>query len=207
MCATYCAALGYRPVLENAKLLERNPKTILSFRTCKVKKAWSAVKPATFQGLVVQTERVGAGTGLASRLLYPIRPKKTRWCVKTILILDNDLGFLFWVGALLHDAGHKPFPALSVSQATELVGEFNLAIDLLIANFAVSGAGDLARNLRHESHVRIVAALPPGAQLEQLPPDADVAFRKPTEFDEHARSEWLDRIRRVLGENTGRPGF
>ena len=151
----------------------------------------------------MQTERDGYGIGLASRLLRPIRPKKTRWCVKTILILDNDLGFLFWVGGLLHDAGHKPFPALSVSQAIELLGEFSLAIDLLVANLAVSGAGDLARNLRHESHVRIVAVLPPGAEPEQLPPDADVAIRKPTEFDEHARSEWLDRIRRVLGENDG----
>ena len=81
------------------------------------------------------------------------------------------------------------------------------ALGIPCVNLAVSGAGDLARNLRHESHVRIVAALPPGAEPEQLPPDVDVALRKPTKFDEHARSEWLDRIRRVLGENTGRPGF
>lgn len=127
--------------------------------------------------------------------------------MKTILILDNDLGFLFWLGDLLHGAGLQPVPALSVSQATELLGEFNLAIDLLVANLAVSGAGDLARNLRHESHARIVAALPPGAEPEQLPLDVDIALRKPAEFDEHARSEWLDTIRRVLGENTGRPGL
>lgn len=127
--------------------------------------------------------------------------------MKTILILDNDPGFLFWLGDLLHGAGLKPFPALNVSQATVLLGEFNLAIDVLVANLAVSGAGELARNLRHENHARIVAALPPGPEPEQLPPDVDIALRKPTEFDEHTRSEWLDTIRRALGENTGRPGL
>jgi hypothetical protein len=127
--------------------------------------------------------------------------------VKTILILDNDFGFLFWLGDLLSGAGHNPIPALSVSQKTELLGELQLAIDLLVANLAVSGAGDLARNLRHESNVRIVAVLPSGAAPEQLPLDVDIALRKPAEFDEHARSEWLDRIRRVLGENTRRPGL
>ena len=155
----------------------------------------------------MQTEGDGHRTSLASGLLQPIRPKKTRSCVKTILILDDDLGFLFWLGALLHDAGHRPFPALSVSQAIELATEFHLPIDLLIANLAISGAADLARSLRHESHVRIVATLPPGAEPEKLPLEVDVALRKPAEFDEHARSEWLDRIRRVLGGNTGRPGL
>ena len=127
--------------------------------------------------------------------------------MKTILILDSDVGFLFWVGALLHSAGHKPFPALSVSQAIELLREFNPGIDLLVANLAVSGADDFARNLRDKSHVRIVAAVPPGAKPEQFPLDVDVVLRKPAELDEHARSEWLDRVRRVLGENTGRPGL
>jgi DNA-binding response OmpR family regulator len=76
--------------------------------------------------------------------------------VGTILILDNDLGFLFWLGQALTASHCKAFPATSITEAVSLIAQFKLKIDLLIMNPAVPGAADFMRSLRREQrHLRV----------------------------------------------------
>lgn len=74
----------------------------------------------------------------------------------TILILDDDLGFSFWLGHTLTAPHCDTFPAKSVAEAAALIGHFKLKIDFLIMNPAVPGASDFKRALRREQkHLRV----------------------------------------------------
>jgi DNA-binding response OmpR family regulator len=81
--------------------------------------------------------------------------------VATILILDNDLGFSFWLGQSLTAPHCRALPAKSVAEAVALIGQFKLKIDFLIMNPAVPGANDFTRALRREQrHLRVAALVP-----------------------------------------------
>ena len=77
----------------------------------------------------------------------------------TILILDNDLGFAFWLGMTLTAPHCAAFPAQSVGEASAMISAFNLKIDFLIMNPAVPGASEFTRALRAEHSLMRVATL------------------------------------------------
>ena len=82
--------------------------------------------------------------------------------VATILILDNDLGFAFWLGQILSAPHCTALPAFNVAEASELINHFDLKIDFLIMNPAVPGAEEFTRALRKEHTQMRVATLTPG---------------------------------------------
>src|SRR5579862_1947430 len=60
--------------------------------------------------------------------------------LKTVLILDDDLRFGFWLGHLLDAATvYSALPARSVPDATLLVRQLNLKVDVLVINLALTG--------------------------------------------------------------------
>lgn len=76
--------------------------------------------------------------------------------VTTILILDNDLGFCFWLGQALTGSQCKAFPATTITEAVTLIAQFRLTIDFLILNPAMPGAMDFMKALRLEQrHLRV----------------------------------------------------
>ncbi|GEM_PF-3176224 len=76
--------------------------------------------------------------------------------VATILILDNDLGFSFWLGHTLTAPHCEALPARSVEEAARLIGHFNLKVDFLIVNPSLPGVSDFTRALRREQrHLRV----------------------------------------------------
>jgi hypothetical protein len=66
----------------------------------------------------------------------------------TVLIIDNDLGFMFWLGQILNEAGYAVLPAKSASEAVELMSENNIEADLLIINPSLPGVVRLVGELR-----------------------------------------------------------
>src|SRR5690242_6812075 len=79
--------------------------------------------------------------------------------VTTILILDNDLGFCFWLGQALIGSHCKAFPATTIPEAVTLIAQFKLKIDFLILNPAVPGAMDFMKALRREQRQLRVAVM------------------------------------------------
>jgi DNA-binding NtrC family response regulator len=69
--------------------------------------------------------------------------------VETILLVDDDLGFVFWLGRVLDDAGYAAFPAKSVTDAAALIVQCRLLADLLIINSALPGAPAFVEELRN----------------------------------------------------------
>jgi DNA-binding response OmpR family regulator len=52
----------------------------------------------------------------------------------TVLIVERDLGFAFWLGRALDRIGYGSFPARDVPAAISLIRELNLIVDLLIVD-------------------------------------------------------------------------
>lgn len=85
----------------------------------------------------------------------------------TILILDNDLGFTFWLGQILSAPHCTALPAFNVAEASELIEHFNLKIDFLIMNPAIPGAEEFTCALRKEQGQMRVAKLTPATGREK----------------------------------------
>ena len=119
--------------------------------------------------------------------------------MKSVLIVDRDLGFVFWLGRVLDDTGYEAIPAREVPDAMQLLHELHAEIDLLIVNPALPGARDLIRTLRRNTHPIRVMALVDGPEPAVPPPGTEAARAKPTEVDEISRLEWVDSIDRLMG--------
>src|SRR5579872_1797384 len=77
--------------------------------------------------------------------------------LKTVLIIDNDLGFVFWLGHVLDAASYLAFPARSVPDAVMLVMQLGLSVYILAINPALPGASDLIASVhRSQRDVRVV---------------------------------------------------
>jgi DNA-binding response OmpR family regulator len=66
-----------------------------------------------------------------------------------IIVLDSDLGFVFWLAHTLVANGYLAFPATSVPEALRLIQALQAeSVDLVIANPALHGASELLDRLR-----------------------------------------------------------
>jgi DNA-binding response OmpR family regulator len=116
----------------------------------------------------------------------------------TALIIDNELGFMFWLGQILNEAGYAALPAKSASEAVGLLSENNIEPDLLIINPSLLGVVRLAAELRRSRPgLKVIASADVEDQMCKLP-GIDHFLLKPVRADEALRQIWLQTIRRLL---------
>jgi DNA-binding response OmpR family regulator len=112
-----------------------------------------------------------------------IRPAK-------VLIIDDELGFVAWLGVTLAANGYATIPATSLSAAKQLIEELNANPDLAVMNLELAGTIELIETLRRANlALKIIA-------IEDTTPLA-----RTIEVDGmHSRSEadWLMTVERVL---------
>jgi hypothetical protein len=117
--------------------------------------------------------------------------------VRNILLIDSDLGFVFWLGHILSGAGFEALPAKSVADAIALLSMLAIQIDLLIFNPYVEGAVNFAADLkRADRHLKTMAVVPEEMAVELS--GVDACKGKINRFDVPARDEWLSFIQRLL---------
>jgi hypothetical protein len=124
--------------------------------------------------------------------------------VKTVLLVDNDLSFAFWLGRALDQAGYEALPARSVSDARSLVGELRVAVDLLVIRASLPSAATLAEDLRRFcSDVRVI-----GIREEGVPPGrclwADLEAVKPEYNRDALAQEWIRTVQAAMVEKDAR---
>jgi hypothetical protein len=119
--------------------------------------------------------------------------------VKTVLVVDNDLGFLYWLGCTLCAAGYMALPAKNSQNAKELLGRLNVGVQLLIVNSSMPGARAFADMLRRsQGRLRIVALIGGGEQPTRAFPGADASQHKRSCLGEFSEIEWLETVERVF---------
>ncbi len=75
----------------------------------------------------------------------------------TVLIVDEDLGFVWWLGEILHNAGCTVVPALDCQQALNLVRELGVRLDLAFVDPALIAYPSMLEILREgQQSIKVV---------------------------------------------------
>lgn len=136
---------------------------------------------------------------LASKLQPFMRGHRA---MKNILIVENDLGFIFWLGGVLAGAGYEPWPACTVSEATELLEKAASPIDLLIINPSLPGVSKLVATLRQSQATLKVIAL--GAKIKTKLTGISAWHPKTGPVQDQAKQEreWIGAVKDVFMGHT-----
>ena len=118
--------------------------------------------------------------------------------MKSVLIVEDDLGFVFWLGGVLAGAGYQALPACSVSKATELVEEAASPIDLLIVDPSLPGVSRLIANLRRSAVALKVIALRAEVKTKLRGVNAWRPKSGPAQDPAKQKREWLEAVKDVL---------
>lgn len=118
--------------------------------------------------------------------------------MKTVLIVDPDLGFAFWLGHMLDQAGFEALPARSVPDAVQLLEELNVAVDLVLLNSALPDAASFVADLGLRQRPFKVIVVHDRPQTFELFPEADATRSKTEAVDEVACQDWIQTVKAVL---------
>ncbi len=119
--------------------------------------------------------------------------------VKTVLIVDDDLGFAFWLGQVLDRAGYETWPARSVTAAKSLMTEVRLAVDLLVITPSLPRALGFANSLgRCNADFKVIAVYEDLSDGIKPFPKASAVHQKPQTIDTAAKLEWVQLVTGVL---------
>jgi len=112
----------------------------------------------------------------------------------TILIVDDNLGFVVWAGRMLTDAGYAVMPAESVRHAKGLVDDHRLEISVLMVNPLLRGIPEFIDSLRAaQKTMRVVALEQPMAGVFGV----QTVVSRPTDVGIAESAAWLKRIERL----------
>ena len=116
----------------------------------------------------------------------------------SVLIVDEDLGFLGWLGDLFSEAGYRALPALNCRQALSLIKRFKLDVDVVAVNDELPGVtGMIGMLKRAHRPLKIVAIRNhAGERPGAIPVHATI--ERPSGWEPISRSVWLQKILSVL---------
>ena len=116
----------------------------------------------------------------------------------SVLIVDEDLGFLGWLGDLFNEAGYRAVPALNCEQAVSLINRFKLDVDVVAVNDELPGVmGMIGMLKRAHRPLKIVAIRTAGADVS-MAITAHATIERPSGWEPISRSDWLQKILNVL---------
>jgi hypothetical protein len=116
-----------------------------------------------------------------------------------VLLIDSDLGFVFWLGQTLAEVGYEAIPAKSIPDALKLVAELQLPVALLILRDSLPGAADLIAILQYaQKDLKVILTVEDGDAPKRL--NADAQYRRPHQINENSKMGWLQVIQKVLWE-------
>jgi len=120
----------------------------------------------------------------------------------TLLIVDNDVGFLWWLGELLTEAGYSAIPALNCNQAIAAIKKFALKVNLLLVNPALTGVVGFVRSLEaSQTHLRIILIQESSSGASGLASPGfryDATLTRPSGWEPITRDDWLRKLRTLV---------
>jgi DNA-binding NtrC family response regulator len=116
-----------------------------------------------------------------------------------ILIIDDDVGFLWWLGELFNEIGYRSIPALNCREALARVRSLIGGVDLLVINPGLKGVAALVRILSRVQRPKIVLI------YESVPKtipslEAAATLERPAGWGPVSRQEWRQKVSRVLNQ-------
>lgn len=116
----------------------------------------------------------------------------------TVLIVDEDVGFISWLGEIFSEAGYRALPALSCHQAVSLIKKLKLDVDVIAVNQRLRGISWAIGTLSSAKRpLKIVLIRNPAVDAIEVIPSHAI-LERPSGWDPISRADWLRKIRRVL---------
>ena len=127
-----------------------------------------------------------------------------------VLIIDQDLGFLMWLGELFTELGCQTVPALHCRHALELAQRLEVPISTLVVNPDLPGAAKTIKTLvASNPNARVVlirdAGAAPKSTGARAPTEAaaptivpQLILARPAPGEPISRPVWLAKVRKVL---------
>ena len=117
---------------------------------------------------------------------------------RSVLIVDEDLGFLSWLGDLFTEAGYRTLPALNCRQAVSMLRKFSMDIDIVAINERMPGVSGILKKLnRPDRQLRIVAIRDAGVEGPPAIP-AHATLERPSGSESISRTVWLEQVLTAL---------
>ena len=116
-----------------------------------------------------------------------------------VLLVDSDLGLLFWLGRKLDEAGYAAFPARNAADGLSLVAQLNLPVSLAILDAALEGGAHLVEQLRVDPRrPKVILLVEIEDAQSEIPHDAQCL--RPDGLQAGLEAEWLRLIEKLLAE-------
>lgn len=116
----------------------------------------------------------------------------------TALIVDDDVGFILWLGEMFTETGYQAIPALHCRQAMTLVKKLSLRVDVLVVNPELRGAARAMKLLETEyPSLRVVLIRDPSAPAPARNSN-HATLERPSAWEPISRPQWVTKIRKVL---------
>ncbi len=114
------------------------------------------------------------------------------------LIVDDDVGFILWLGEMLTASGYQAIPALDCREALTLAKKLDLQVDVLVVNPELRGAKRAMDALASDQpSLRVVLirdrSKPTTTEDSTLP-----TLERPSAWEPISRPQWVIKIRKVL---------
>lgn len=115
-----------------------------------------------------------------------------------VLIVDEDLGFLGWLGELFSEAGYRALPALNCREALSLIKRFKLDVDVVAVNEELPGVTGMIGVLKRAHRPLKIVAIRNQAEERPAGIPAHATIERPSGWEPISRSVWLKKILSVL---------
>jgi len=116
----------------------------------------------------------------------------------TVLIVDEDLGFVCSLGEILSNQGFQTIPALDSRSAMAIVEELNRQVNLVIVDPALPGVLEMTEVLsRRDRSLKIVAIADPGKAMPRAI-HVHATLERPSGSGLALRQECRRSVRRAL---------
>lgn len=116
-----------------------------------------------------------------------------------VLIVDEDIAFVWWLGEIFHDLGCRVVPALSCVEALLLAETANLNADVIVLNPALRGADAMLHALGRVRSPKIVA-IHDTIGGDRVDPAAHAVLERPSAGEPITRVHWIWMLRGILAE-------
>jgi two-component SAPR family response regulator len=114
-----------------------------------------------------------------------------------VLIVDEDLGFVWWLGQIFSQAGCQVVPALNSEQTDSLARDLNLKVDVIVVNPELKGVSKVIGALSSTRHPKIVAIRNHNSGVA-CALKADATLERPSGWGPVSEQEWLGCVRRLV---------
>jgi len=114
-----------------------------------------------------------------------------------IVLIDKDLGYLYWLTLAVNSAGFEALPATNVPDAVGLVAALHATIGGVFLDCSLRGAPDFIANIRRSENCAKVISLVGSFQSPPLV-QVDGICRKPVAADEQSKAELMRTVHDIL---------